>query len=487
MKPIAQSSLNIEQLDCYIKNVMAQWEVPGLSLAIVKDGQPVITKGYGTKAVGTDSPVDKDTLFPINGGTRLVTASALALLVAEGQLSWDDRLSDVLPGFNTGSELINQQATIIDALAWRIGLSVPKELLTYASNPGLTRQELLDKLQHITQPIGFRTGQGISHLLVVAAGEIIPAITGLSWDDFVQQRLFKPLAMHRSITGPDLLPARDNVAVPHDKIDGQTIAIPYTDNHNMGPAFSVYSSAADMARWLQFQLDNGKVGDQTLIPQLHINRMRQTQLAKPTGMPSYIPELGGQGVGMTVFTNHTGHRVYGTGGDSEGFETFYTFIPELNLGVAVMINTHIALPQRLIPWIIDRYTGAPERDWIAETLGELEERVITLPMSKLDKLREQITQPSQPPSLSLDAYTGIYRHPFIGDLTIRQEGESLAFTLGEIYEGGLPHANHNTFFREPVKQSYNRFMFRGPLRFNLDYAGDVESLTIEHGEFKRVS
>ena len=188
----SNTSLDLEQLDTYIQNTMTQWDIPGLSLAIVKDGKPVVTKGYGTREAGKDLPVDQHTLFPINGGTRLITASALALLVADGQLSWNDRLSDVLPEFKTGSELINQQATVIDALAWRIG--VPQEMLACFPNPGLSRRALLDKLQHISQPVGFRTGQGLSHLLVVAAGEIIPAITGISWDDFIQDRLFKPLA-----------------------------------------------------------------------------------------------------------------------------------------------------------------------------------------------------------------------------------------------------------------------------------------------------
>ena len=344
----AHNSLNIDQLDNYIQNTMTQWDIPGLSLAIVKDGQPVITKGYGNKAVGTDSPVDEHTLFPINGGTRLVTASALALLVEEGKLSWEDRLSDVLPGFKTGSELINQEATVIDALAWRIGLPLTMELLACYPNPELSRRDLLDKLQHITQPISFRTGQGMSVFLQVAAGEIIPAVTGISWDDFVQERLFKPLDMSRSITGPHLLSTRDNVAVPHDNVNGQPFTTPYSMTHNIGASCSVYSSATDMARWLQFQLNNGKVGDQTLIPQSQIDRMRQVHMARSNTMSGYLPDRGGNGLGMTVLTHDTtAHRVYGAGGATDGTEAFYAFVPELNLGMAGMVNASRCLPQGL--------------------------------------------------------------------------------------------------------------------------------------------
>ena len=494
MKPLTSNiltsvpSLNIDPLETYVQEKMMQWNIPGLSLSIVKDGKPVVVKGYGTREVGQVLPVDQHTLFPISGGTRLITASALALLVAEGQLSWDDRLVDLLPGFKTGSELINQEATLIDALACRIGL--PMEKLACFANPRLSRYDLLAKLQYITKPSGFRNGQGASHLLLVAAGEIIPAVTGISWDDFVRDRLFKPLEMSSAITGPHLLKAGDNVATPHGNIGGKRATIPHAMSQNLGPASSVYCSATDMARWLQFQLDNGVLnisaeGNQVLIPQAQIDAMRKIHMASPIGLPGYVADLAGYGLGSFVLTHHTGYRVYCAGGDTEGFEAFYAFVPELNLGIAAMVNAHHSIPQRLIPWIVDRYTDAPERDWIEETLGELEDRVITSPMLKLDKLRRQLTHPSQPPSLPLDDYAGVYQHPFLGDLSIRKTGETLAFTLGEIYEGELPHANHNTFFREPIKQFYNRFLFRGPLRFNLSVEGCVESLTISEGKFHK--
>ena len=482
------SILNIAPLDAYIQKSMDQWAVPGLSLAIVKDGQTVVAKGYGTREVGKDLPVDQETLFPITGGTRLITASALALLVAEGQLSWHDRLVDVLPAFKTGSELINQQATIIDALALRIGL--PMELLASFPNPALSRRDLLNKLQHISKPSLFRNGVGASFMMAMAAGEIIPALTGTSWDDFVQDRLFKPLGMSASITSPRLLHTRENVASPHDRVDGQQVAIAHAISHNLGPAYSVYSSAADMARWLQCQLDSGRYrtdtgGHQVLIPQAQIDEIRKVYMGSPTGLPGYIADLAGYGLGVCVLTHHSGCRVYGYGGGTEGFEAFYIFVPELNLGIAAMVNACHSIPQRLIPWVVDRYTGSPEKDWIEDTLGEIEERAIVSPMLKLDTLRQQITQPSQPPGLPLEAYAGVYQHPFLGDLSIRKTGEALAFTLGELYEGELPHANHNTFFREPVKPSFNRFLFRGPLRFNLGVEGHVESLTIDDNEFHK--
>lgn len=476
-----KKSLDIDHLESYIQTIMKQWDIPGLSLAIVKEGKPVVVKGYGTKEADKDLPVDEQTLFPINGGTRLITASALALLVAEGKLSWHDRLTDVLPEFKTGSELINQEATVIDALAMRIGF--PMERLASLPYPSLSRKELLNKLQHINRPDGFRNGQSAGFFLAIAAGEIIPAVTGISWDDFVQERLFKPLDMNHSITGPHLLHTRDNVATMHDTVNGQRVSIAPTMTHNVGPAISVYSCATDMAKWLQFQLDNGTVdnSNQVRIPQAQVDVMRQIHMAKPIGLKGCVAELSGCGLGLLVLTSHTGHRVYSIGGDIEGGEAFHSFVPELNLGIAVMVNAHVSIPQRLIPWIIDRYRGAPETDWTA-TIADYQQ-LTTKRKQAVDEYRERLTNPSQPPSLPLDTYQGIYHHPYLGDFAIRQDGGALVYTFGEMWEGELPHANHNTFFVEPMEPIFHRFRLRGPLRFNLSVEGGVESLTIEEGVF----
>ena len=472
-------SLNINQLDTYIQSAISQWDIPGLSLAIVKDNKTVVTKGYGLREAGKSLPVDEHTLFPINGGTRLFTVSALALLVAEGQLSWNDRLTDVLPWFKTGSELVNREATVIDALAWRIGF--PHELLTYWPNPGLSRRELLDKLRHITAPSSFRNGQAVSSLLFIAAGEIIPALTGISWGDFVRDRLFAPLGMTNSLTGPHLLEGGDNVVSPHAELEGQQVIVPRAMTSNMGPANSIYSNAADMAKWLQFQLDSGKAGEQLLIPKAQIDQMRKIHQTMSIGLPGCITDLDGCGLGASVLTSHGGHRVYSVGSDTEGCEAYYGFIPELNLGIAAMVNAHYGLPQRLVPWVIDRYTGAPETDWVASLSCITEKRA--LKKLTLDKQREQLTDSSRPASLPLAAYVGIYQHPYLGNIAIREDKAGLAFTFGETYEGSLVHTNNHTFFREPVKPMFCRVLFGGPLRFNLSYEGQVESITITEGEF----
>lgn len=473
-------TLNIDHLEDYLLEKMTQWDVPGLSLAILKDGEPVVVKGYGKREVGNELPVDEYTLFPINGGTRLITVSALSLLVAEGRLSWNDRLADVLPWFKTGSELINREATVIDALAWRIG--IPHELLASWPSPGLSRRELLDKLQYITKPTGFRTGQGVSSLLFIAAGEIISAISGASWEDFIGDRLFKPLGMTASIAGPQLLQAGDNVTSLHTKIDGKSVAISHPQTSNLGPVKSVYSNAADMARWLQFQLDNGKIEGQALIPESQIHIIRKVHQALSISLPGCATDLGGWGLGVDVLMTHGGLRAYGAGNDIEGSEAYYGFVPELNLGVATMVNARHGIPQGLLPWIIDRYNGAPERDWISESLGNLQQRK-AIKKQALDQQRDQLTNRSQPASLSLGSYAGVYQHPYLGSLTIREKGAALTFTLGEIYQGDLVHANHHTFFREPVKPSSCQSLFRGALRFNISIKGQVESLSIDQGEF----
>lgn len=485
----AQPPFKLDHLEAYIQSMMEQWHIPGLSLAIVKDGNPVVIKGYGTKESDKDLPINQHTLFPISAGTRLFTASAIALLVVEEKLEWGEHLTQVMTALNTGSLVINEQATVLDALAERIGL--PMGLAACASNPQVSRAELLSRLRYITKPNGFRDGQGSGLLLSMAAGEIIPALTGISWDDFVQKRLFKPLGMTSSLTSPLLLHTCNNVASPHERVGQKLVPIPPMMSHNLGGAFSIYSCAADMAKWLQFQLDNGTVTNakgerQVLIPPLQIEAMRNIHMATALGLKGFIPELSGYGLGSLVLTSHNGYRVYCTGGDTEGTESFYGFIPEINLGIAVLVNTHQAVPHGLLPWILDRFTGAPERDWVAEILQRAEARKASK-NQVLAKQKAMLTQPSCPPSLPLGNYAGIYQHPYLGEFTVRQTGQGLSYTFGEIWQGELPHANHNTFYREPVEPAFHRSQFKGPLRFNLSFEGTVESLTIPEGSFQKLT
>ena len=399
-------------------------------------------------------------------------------------MNWNDRMIDLLPGFKTGNDLVSNYATVIDALANRTGL--PSEMLSFFPHPHLDRVDILALLKHFESPNNFRSHWGINFHTIVAAGEIISALTGIGWDDFVQDRLFGPIGMRDSVTGPHLFANNQNIATPHEMEKGNVAPVPHGQTTNIGPATSIYSSAADMAKWLTFQLNNGKIGGESLIAENDINMMRSSHIAANFDFPGIAKNFINQGLGLLISDSSSGHKIYSNGGDTEGFESYHAFLPELDLGIAVVINSTKVMPQPLIAWIIDRYTDAPRKDWVNELVPFYAEHVETM-FSNLEKSRQEITDLSKKPSQSIESYAGLYQHPLLGDLTVQVANGELSFALGTSYKGALLHANHDTFFIKVRAPHLGKFVFSGPAQFRLDQTGLITSLFTMDREFHRSS
>ena len=475
--------LDERELEEHIISSMDEWNVPGLAIAIIKDDETVMAKGFGYCEAGKKNAITENTLMSISAGTESFTAAAIALLVTEGALNWNDRLVDLLPGFRTGNECVTHQTTVIDALSGRTGLS--SEMLSCLPHPGSSRADILSKMKYLDASQGFRSGWGSSFHMSVAVGEIIPALTGKTWDEFVRERLLTPLGMLDTVTGPQWLTDKSNVATPHDR-DALTVTpMPHAQTANVGPALSMYSTAADMAKWLRFQLQNAQLKGETLLAESALVTLRQSHVAANFAFPGISRHFINKGLGHFISDSTMGHKIYSNGGDVDGWEAYHAFVPELNLGVAIMINTMIALPQPLLASVIDRYSGAPKQNWVNEILPAAfngSEKAF----AALDARREAITDSAKKPSHPITQFSGCYRHPLIGDLTITVEAAELCFTLGETYCGKLLHANHNTFFVSTQSYRYSRLLFKGPAQFHLNSEGEVSALTVVGKTFHKV-
>ena len=479
---IQGSPFNKEEFESYTQAAMETWQIPGLAVAIVKDGKTVLSKGYGTCEVNSDVAVDKHTLFPITYSTLSFTACAIALLVGEGKMHWNDRIKDLFPLFRTGSDLVTQYATVIDALAQRTGLQNEMSLSLH-SRPQLTRREILDRLQYFASTQEFRSAFGGGKLANVAFGEIITVLTEVSWDDFIAGRLFKPIGMTDSITGPHKLSEKQNIATLHSVENDRPVPVQHTQNSNIGPIVSIYSSAADMSKWLKCQLNNGKVEDKVVIPEKEIAMIRSAHMAMELEFPGMVNQFSNAGLGLLITDSCSGHKIYSYGGGIEGTESYHAFIPELKLGIAIMANANVSLPQMLTPWIIDRYTHAPYKDWVQEGLSRFSHALATY-TAGIDKLKA-IADPTKPPTLPLSAYEGIYNNPILGDLVVQVSDGYLNFNLAKVYEGTLKHSNFNTFYPEVTKPHSGKMILTGAAQFNLDEIGDVASLFMVNKVFKR--
>src|SRR5580698_9944414 len=245
-------------LDSYIANSMRVFDVPGMAVAIVKDGKIVLAKGYGVRKLGDAAPVDEHTMFGIGSNTKAFTSAALATLVDAGKLSWDDPVYQRLPGFVMYDPYVSHEMTIRDLLTHRSGMGLGEGDLLFWPTTTYTREEIIYKLRFMKPASSFRSHYAYDNLLYMTAGQIIPAVTGTSWDEYVRQHIFTPLGMNHSNVSNAAFKPGDNFASPHSRVDGKLQVIPIEVLDNAGPAGSINSCAADMAKWVQLQLNRGK-------------------------------------------------------------------------------------------------------------------------------------------------------------------------------------------------------------------------------------
>lgn len=244
-----------------------------MAIAIVKDGDVVLAKGYGVRDVNEHGAIDEHTSFAIASNTKAFTVAALAILVDEGKINWDDKVTEYIPWFKLYSPYVTQEMTIRDLLSHRSGLKTfSGDLLWYGTT--YSRDEVIKRAQYLEPKYGFREHFGYSNIMYLTAGQIIPAVTGMSWDDFVTERIFEPLGMNRSNTSITYLKGMENVAMPHNNVDGKEIAISYLNWDNIGLAGSINSNVSDLCNWIKLQLNNGIFNNDTIISRKSINEMR---------------------------------------------------------------------------------------------------------------------------------------------------------------------------------------------------------------------
>ncbi len=470
----------LEDLDAYIEKSMKQWQVPGVAVAIVKDDKVVLAKGYGTRTYGKNEPVDENTLFAIGSQTKTFTATALAMLVGEGKLGWDDRMIERLPGFKVQDDVATSYATIRDALSHRSGVREIGE--DWHMNPSLSRKEVLQTMKYLPPANDFRSGYHYSNKMFLAAGEIVPEVTGISWDDFIETRIFKVLGMKNSNTSITKFGFNNNVATPHiPMIDNdKAIIVPYHNIDSIGPAGSINSSAIDMAQWLRFQLNNGKLAEEVIVAEHALNETRQihnTVTGANEGLFSGIG-MGETTHGLGVFINELeGYKVYQHAGAIDGHVSMSAFVPELDLGVVVLANLEDLYSMALLSWILNRYIGANEIDW-TDALFEGMRSYNAL--KKEEKIQARIKPvPNTKPSLLLSEYTGVYTNDALGELVITLEDDSLVFKQGEVVQGKLNHLHFDTFLAhiaEPVRTAWILGEDK-PMQFHLGLSGTIKRIS----------
>lgn len=466
----------LQGLDDYVTEAMAAWEVPGLALAVVKDDSVVYARGYGTRRRGQDAPVDPNTLFAIGSSSKAFTSASLAILSGEGKVSWDDPVQRHLPDLELYDAYVTRELTVRDLLSHTSGL--PRcDRMWYGTS--FTREEVLHRVRFCEPQWSFRSHFGYQNIMFLAAGRVVARLTGDRWDSFVEERIFAPLGMERSNTSVDSLQGMANVASPHAEVGDTARAIEWRDIDNIGPAGSINSSAAEMAKWIRLQLGEGSYEGEQLIPAAAVGEMHtpQTLIRREPPWDLTTPESHLLAYGLGWFLHdYRGRMVVEHGGAIDGMRAQVTLVPEEELGLVVLTNmgTSTGLGTALQYRVLDAYFDAGERDWAARYLS-VSDSLEAEQEKQERKLREARAEGTEP-SLPLERYAGTYADSLYGEIQVGHEDGALTMTY-ESFEGTLEHWHHDTFrarFRDALTAGMG--LSATLFTFQLDAMGQVEAL-----------
>ena len=414
----------VKEIEKYIEKARTDWGIPGMSVAIVKDGNVYSNRGYGVLKAGEKERVDEHTLFAIASNTKAFISSAIGVLQAEGRLDLKDKVQLYIPEFQLYDSYVSNEATIADLLCHRVGLGTYSgDVIWYKSD--FSAREVIGKIKYVPQKYSFRGGYGYSNLMFITAGEVIKEASGLSWHQFVKERFFQPLGMNRTVTSTNDLEAKGNFASPHKPIGDINQPIEWVNWDNMGAAGGIISSSEDMASWLIFQLNNGIWKNDTILnPSIqnilwtpHNNYIVSLKSKKDTPGTNFR----GYGLGWGT-SDYFGNRLITHGGGYDGMYSQVALVPELGLGIVILTNTMKSIATPLRNYIINAFIEKDVRDWSAEALEKQKEQNS---MQKTIAAQKIARVPDTTPSFKPGEYVGIYNTNMLGPIHILFEGDQL--------------------------------------------------------------
>ena len=429
----------VENLDGNASGLLTKWNLQGFSIGIVKDGKVILTKGYGLRNE-TDG-VDEYTLMPIGSATKSFTALILGMLKDEGKLDWDTPVIRYVPSLKLYDEYVGENVTLRDLLSHQTGVAAYDAQSIYPVPE--ERSEFIPMLAHLKAEYEFRKGFKYSNQMVTLAGYVAEVISGKSWEDLVKERILKPLGMEHTIVSMKQMTDHENRSLGYVATPQGNLAQPYLDLKAVGPAGAIISCAADMVKYVSFQLSDGTYNGVRLISRETLNEMHQPQV---NGSPYLfaLDEITETKYGLGWFTDlYRGRPMYSHGGNTLGFSALMTCLPSENLGVIVLSNgTTNFLCNAITYQILDDYIGAEEKDWTAALNAVLAPLFAAMAAGMQAKADARIADTA--PSLELDQYAGEYVSEGFGTIRIAcNDGQLMLEWCG--YQGMLTHYHYDVF------------------------------------------
>ena len=479
----AHGQVTPAQIDSLVALAQEHFTVAGFAIGVVKDGRVVHAKGYGVRSVTTGEPVDEHTNFAIASNSKAFTTTALALLVEEGRLSWDDPVRKHIPEFKMYDPYVTEHFTIRDLLTHRSGLGLGVgDLMFFPDGGDFTIDDLLASFQHFKPVSEFRTKFDYDNLLYTVAGEVIFRVTGQTWEAFVADRIFRPLDMDRSFPGLAEVISTPNLATPHSTDTGELLPIANFQEGINGAAGGIFSNVDDMNRWMLLQLNEGRYGPELRQQLFSPEQQRQMwtihTVMPASGNPRYRSHFAGYGLGWFLTDVLGNMKVEHTGG-LPGMLSIVTLIPDLELGIVILTNTSEdggALFGAIDRSILDAYLGLKDSDWIERLAARFAER-----QTQGDSVTQRVwatVAAADAGHLDPADYIGVYEDPWFGKVEVFPRGAELWIKSHRSPKltGRMHYYRANTF---AIRWDYRDMNADAFATFQLDEEGRAQALKMK--------
>lgn len=423
--------LTSKQIDSIAEKTLTTFNVPGIAVAVVKDGKVIHAKGYGVRSLKTKEPVDENTFFGIASNSKAFTAAALGMLVDEGKLNWDDKVVDFIPGFKLYNPYVTQEFTIRDLLTHRSGLGLGAgDLMLWPDSNLISKEGLIHNLRYLKPVSAFRTKYDYDNLLYIVAGEVLAKVSGMSWETFIENRIMRPLGMEHSAAAYTRLQHQENSIDAHAPEDGKLKVITKNFSPIGNAAGGIWSNVNEMSKWVIMQLNGGKYGPD--LKQQLFSKEVQGEMWSPQTIiregNTYSSRFSAYGLGW-VLNNINGHlQAFHTGGLG-GIVTQVTLIPDLKLGIIVLTNQQSgAAFSAITNSIKDGYLDIKGRDRIKAYKANEDEG-----FANAKKVTDQVwatviaEQKKNKIKPDYNVYSGNYRDPWFGEIRIFEQAGKLRF------------------------------------------------------------
>ena len=470
----APKPVNLKGFSEFVTKTMAEWKVPGMAVAIVKDSKVIFAEGFGFRDVEQGLKVTPRTIFPIGSSSKAFTAADVGILVDEGKVGWDEPVRTYLPDFKVQDEYASAHITLRDMLSHRTGLA-RHELMWMGGQ--FSRRELYDRLRYLEINKDLRTTMQYNNLMIMTAGYLVGKVDGSSWEEFTQRKILDPLGMKETNFSVALTQKTADFSYPYMEIKDKVERVPFRDIAAIGPAGSINSNVLDMAQWVMLQLGKGKFGEKQIISEAAIGQLHTPQMAMQGAILPFAQrssEFGFESCGMGwLIDNYRGHLFIQHGGNVDGFTALVGFFPRENIGLVVLSNLNANLgPYSVALNAYERLLGLDQTAWndrMKELLAKMKAEAKKTEAEK-DKDRKPDTRPSHP----LADYAGDYENPGYGTVSVITDGDGLKLKT-PVLEGPLSHYHYDIFNLETMLLG-NEMKFK--VAFSTDLKGNIAGLSI---------